>query len=1012
MKSSAISLAYKPLSPSIPLPRATNDPDGPPVSDKYLVHLIDSPGHVDFTSEVSAALRVCDGCVVLVDVVEGVCVQTHVVLRQAWDERVRPTLVLNKMDRLITELQMDPTEAARHVTSILEQLNALISTFHTSDLMAKKAAEFDAAKEAQRMRARRESAKDGDDVDDVTLEFADWGIEEVDDEDLFFSPERGNVVFASAADGWGFRTEQFAELYSKKMKIKQEVLSKTMWGEWYIHAKTKRIVKKPPSVRSKTLFVQLVLETLYRVYNAVLENHNEELDKIMQTLSIKIPSRDLKHKDRRVTLQSVMGRWLPLSEAVLAMVVEQVPSPVQAQSERMSMLWPHLQNKTEAEYTELERRVLACDDGDDAPVAVFISKMSAVPRSALPINRRAASVVKPRTRAPDAVPRPNRAEEQQAAVGNDNTTGDKTEDPAQPGSTPAAEQEEPGTPAEEEPVERDPNEEVLIAFARVFSGTLRPGIKVHVFGPKYDPAVPDKHHYIIDINELYLLMGRDLESLSRVSAGNVCGLGGLDSIVLKTATLSSAPDMYPFNRMAFVGAPLVKVAIEPYNPSKLPMLVKGLQLLNLCDPMVQVILQESGEHVLAASGEVHLQVLLKDLRERFAKIPIQVSDPIVSFRETVLCGSGAASGDGVSVAPRPAPTEARTANQLISVAVTAITVPDALTQYLERNQEKLRALFSEENRLAPSSVSPSDNSGSTGSQSAQDLHADLVRICKEAGGPWPGYLQHLWALGPRRCGPNLLVCDVPELVSSSVWSPLFAALVPGSHPSPSPGEPDEHDAILATLERSIRVGFQAATQAGPLCEEPMSGVAFIISAVDVSPELDVNQSSDQYGPISGQIISAVKDGCRDAFKAASPRLREAMYACNLQAAAEVLGKVYGVISKRRGKVVSEDMREGTSIFDISCHLPVAESFGFADEIRKRSSGAAIPQLVFSHWEVMTQDPYFTPTTEEELEEFGDTDFGPNLARDIIKSVRKRKGLFVEEKIVEHAEKQRTLKRNK
>lgn len=120
---------------------------------------------------------------------------------------------------------------------------------------------------------------------------------------------------------------------------------------------------------------------------------------------------------------------------------------------------------------------------------------------------------------------------------------------------------------------------------------------------------------------------------------------------------------------------------------------------------------------------------------------------------------------------------------------------------------------------------------------------------------------------------------------------------------------------------------------------------------DCSVKNPPSQKLDRFGPFSGQLMSAVKEGCRRAFLLQPVRLMAAMYTCEIQATAEVLGRMYAVVSKREGRVLREEMKEGSDVFDVTAVLPVAESFGFSEEIRKRTSGLANPQLVFNHWEV-------------------------------------------------------------
>ena len=172
--------------------------------------------------------------------------------------------------------------------------------------------------------------------------------------------------------------------------------------------------------------------------------------------------------------------------------------------------------------------------------------------------------------------------------------------------------------------------------------------------------------------------------------------------------------------------------------------------------------------------------------------------------------------------------------------------------------------------------------------------------------------------------------------------------------------------------------------------------------------------------MTGQVIVAMKESCRRSVlhkATASARLVEPMLLCQVQCNQDQMGKMYGALGQRRAQIQKEDLWEGTPIFHIEAFLPATEAFGLADALRKQTSGAASnPQLVFSHWAVLDEDPFFVPTTEEELEEFGETAGGApvahNLARRLVDALRKRKGLALDKKIVVNAEKQRTLARKK
>jgi elongation factor 2 len=176
------------------------------------------------------------------------------------------------------------------------------------------------------------------------------------------------------------------------------------------------------------------------------------------------------------------------------------------------------------------------------------------------------------------------------------------------------------------------------AFGRVFAGTVRSGQKVRIQGPNYVPGKKDDL-FIKNIQRTVLMMGRYVESIEDCPCGNIIGLVGVDQFLLKSGTLTTSEVAHNMRVMKFSVSPVVQVAVEVKNPNDLPKLVEGLKRLSKSDPCVQCFTSESGEHIVAGAGELHLEICLKDLEEDHAQVPIKTGDPVVSYRETVTAES-------------------------------------------------------------------------------------------------------------------------------------------------------------------------------------------------------------------------------------------------------------------------------------------------------------------------------------------------------------------------------------
>ena len=477
----------------------------------FLINLIDSPGHVDFSSEVTAALRVTDGALVVVDCVEGVCVQTETVLRQALTERIRPVIFINKVDRAILELQLDPEEAYQGFVKTLQNANVIIATYNDPCMG-----------------------------------------------ELQVSPEQGTVAIGSGLQAWAFSLGRFAKMYASKFGTDEAKMCERLWGDSFFDAKNKKWLKQATNAqgdRLKRAFCQFCLDPIYQIFDAVMTEKKDKVDKMIKSLNIQL-NPDEREGSPKKQLKALMMKFLPASETLLQMMVVHLPSPKKAQAYRSEMLYS---GEPEGKYYEGMKN---CDQ--TATLILYISKM---------------------------VPTPDKGR--------------------------------------------------FFAFGRIFAGKVKTGQKCRIMGNNYSYGKKIDLYEDKPIQRTVLMMGRYQEAVDDMPCGNVVGLVGVDKYIVKSATVcDDGENPYPLRDMKYSVSPVVRVAVEAKNPADLPKLVEGLKRLSKSDPLVICSIEESGEHIVAGAGELHLEICLKDLQEDFMNgAPLKISEPVVSFRETITAMS-------------------------------------------------------------------------------------------------------------------------------------------------------------------------------------------------------------------------------------------------------------------------------------------------------------------------------------------------------------------------------------
>uniref|UniRef100_A0A4X1THH6 116 kDa U5 small nuclear ribonucleoprotein component n=1 Tax=Sus scrofa TaxID=9823 RepID=A0A4X1THH6_PIG len=559
----------------------------------YLFNIMDTPGHVNFSDEVTAGLRISDGVVLFIDAAEGVMLNTERLIKHAVQERLAVTVCINKIDRLILELKLPPTDAYYKLRHIVDEVNGLISMYST-------------------------------------------------DENLILSPLLGNVCFSSSQYSICFTLGSFAKIYADTFEFR-----KHPWG-W------RKFTKKAPTSSSQRSFVEFILEPLYKILAQVVGDVDTSLPRTLDELGIHLTKEELKLNIRPL-LRLVCKKFFGEFTGFVDMCVQHIPSPKVGAKPKIEHTY------TGGVDSDLGEAMSDCDP--DGPLMCHTTKMYS------------------------------------------------TDDGVQ-----------------------------FHAFGRVLSGTIHAGQPVKVLGENYT-LEDEEDSQICTVGRLWISVARYHIEVNRVPAGNWVLIEGVDQPIVKTATITEPrgnEEAQIFRPLKFNTTSVIKIAVEPVNPSELPKMLDGLRKVNKSYPSLTTKVEESGEHVILGTGELYLDCVMHDLRKMYSEIDIKVADPVVTFCETVVETSSLKCF-------------AETPNKKNKITMIAEPLEKGLAEDIENevvqitwNRKKLGEFF----------------------QTKYDW--DLLAA------------RSIWAFGPDATGPNILVDDtLPSEVDKALLGSVKDSIVQG-----------------------------------------------------------------------------------------------------------------------------------------------------------------------------------------------------------------------------------------
>lgn len=286
----------------------------------HLLNILDTPGHVNFVDEVAASIRLADGVVLVVDVVEGVQANTEQIIKHAVLEDLPLTLVVNKMDRLVLELKLPPNDAYFKLKHVIEEVNTVIENV------------LPGQGEKRRL-----------------------------------SPEKGNVAFASSSMNWCFTLQSFSRMYADTYpRLDSTEFAARLWGDIFYNPRSRKFTRKGVEDNSKRSFVKFVLEPIYKLYSHTISESPDDLKETLASVGVNLKPSQLR-TDANELLNLVCEQFFGAPTGFVDMVVQHIPSPVDGAQRMLERYY------TGPLDSKVAASIAACDQ--DGPLVVHITKL-------------------------------------------------------------------------------------------------------------------------------------------------------------------------------------------------------------------------------------------------------------------------------------------------------------------------------------------------------------------------------------------------------------------------------------------------------------------------------------------------------------------------------------------------------------------------------------------------------------------------------------------------------------